>query len=112
MTPSEVLRAARAKIEDERCWTKGASARDADGYPLSPYAPDAVCFCAFGAVLNALDDRCVVAADAAPFIRFLRLETVGPVSFFNDTHTHADVLALFDRAIAAAERAERGEPGA
>ncbi len=46
----QALLAARALIANPVTWTTGASARDAGNRPISSMSPDAVCFCAIGAV--------------------------------------------------------------
>ncbi len=112
MTTREILIAARKKIERPECWTKGAYARRADGTYVGDsginedgfISADAVCFCALGAcraVSGSLTDE-------SPAARQIRDALGGrqyDLSAFNDapTTTHADVLALFDRAIAACE---------
>jgi hypothetical protein len=43
-------KAAADLIRDPARWTTGVSARDARGEPRGPYEPDAVCWCAYGAI--------------------------------------------------------------
>lgn len=95
----EVLRAARALIDTPEKWTQGCYAKDAKGNGLPPEDEDAVCFCASGALRHVdVDvDVCWPAFDA------LGLAVGGNIIEFNDSHSHADVLAAFDRAIAAEE---------
>lgn len=102
----DVLRKARELIARPEGWTKRANARDARGGIVGVGSGRATCFCAVGALWH---------ADAPNFhsVRALRdaLESVLPagvaieIEAFNDDPgtTHADVLALFDRAIAAEE---------
>lgn len=103
------LRAAKALIDTPDKWTKGVWARDADGADVSvDDVSAAVCFCSFGACKmavgfdNCVDDMMLALGGAIP-------EGSAAVSTpsFNDhpDTTHADVMALFDRAIAAAEDA-------
>ena len=111
MTPTEIaalLRKARAKIEQPECWTKGANARDKQGRRIdSEKSPKAACWCANGAIFWAAPDK----REAHQLLRILQLHasvtTLLYVHSFNDdpTTTHADILALFDRAIAAQEAA-------
>jgi hypothetical protein len=104
VTPRDVLVAARALIARPEAWTKGAFARAADGTRL--YVGERRrrrSRCAAGAYLAAggeTDDAGYMALCAA-------MGGVWAVSDFNDaeTTTHADVLAAFDRAIAAADGA-------
>lgn len=96
MTTVEVLRKARALIEDPEKWTQGHDARDADGNWAGIHSLQAHSFCATGALMRAGGD---VRSDAYEALR----EQMG-VNFlmeFNDSAetSHADVLAAFDRAI-------------
>jgi hypothetical protein len=104
MKPSEILRAARAKIATPERWTKGQFARDATGYWVSYDNSDAVGWCAEGAVYAVLLGH--VKAD--DLFVFLDRASGGNTPFFNDapSTTHADVMAMFDRAIALAEAEE------
>lgn len=97
ITVKEVLIAARAKIEDPKNWTQGECARDSKGKEVHSRNERAVCWCSIGAIAHASGfyygfDKTIAA-----------LESVipGSISTFNDTHTHAEVLAKFDEAIAA-----------
>lgn len=103
MKLSEVLRSARAKIEKAENWTQGEIARDTRGR-CNPKSPNAECWCAVGSI------DVVTGYDVDDYGDSLEiLETLAGMALdhFNDTHTHAEVLSLFDRAIAAAEA--RGE---
>lgn len=102
-----VLKAARATIEDPVHWVKGRFSRMVN---------DRVCYCAVGAVAETLGN-----VDGGSVTLSLELTKVletlaqalppstarpstAPVhrlTAFNDSSTHAQVLALFDRAIAA-----------
>ncbi len=101
MTTAQILRAARELIADERHWTTNVLARDAGGCLTMVASDDATCFCAVGALLKATGRSGITAArraieDAAGIERSRVFE-------WNDTHTHAEVLAAFDRAIATEE---------
>jgi hypothetical protein len=97
-TTREILIAARAKIERPECWTKGKYARDKDGESVTPNSRSAVCWCAIGAVHAAYP------SDAERTLIRLSwfVPTKGGISTYNDypETTHADILALYDRAIA------------
>ena len=96
----EVLRAARAKIERPECWTKRALARDALGHPIRPEQDEAFCYCTLGAICSVNGYQ----ADAIDFLRDFVPGKKRSLGDFNDDPrtTHADILALFDRAIAKA----------
>lgn len=109
-TVKETLIAARKLIEKPENWTKGAHARDSEGVDVWPDDSSSVCFCASGAVRLASSGSALEL-----FIGQKMLEECLPPSLgydqipsFNDAPetTHADVLALFDRAIAACDTNE------
>lgn len=94
MTTLETLKAMRELLSAPERWTKGECARDASGNRVDISSPDATCFCLIGAaglvgefksVMDLLD----------------RLVAPGPASCWQDApeRTHAEVLALLDRAI-------------
>lgn len=96
MTTREVLIAARAKISDPTHWLKGALATDDLGNDVQPC--HASKFCMIGAVVASQDNYYDRESE-----NFLRAQIDGGfLDTFNDSHTHAEVLALFDTAIAAA----------
>jgi hypothetical protein len=105
VTPLEVLKAARKRIEKPEAWTTGSLARTFLGFDVGEQHPDACCWCAIGAVYSV---PAVVLG--ARDIAHEAMERALPPGFdaverFNDNRytTHADVLALFDRAIASLE---------
>lgn len=105
MTVKEVLIAARAKIADPANWAKGSFATDKNGSPVWETSKDACRFCSAGAVYLACREfevgypAYVVPSHSA--INALNRVMGDSVGKFNDTHTHAEVLAKFDEAIAA-----------
>lgn len=114
MTTVELLREARRLIVDYG-WTQGCSARNLDRKPVAVSDPAAVAFCATGAIERA------VYADSASFIKELVLHAlahgmggnysedyVRSIVDFNDAlgRTADQVVAVYDRAIAWAERRE------
>lgn len=103
---AEMLRAARALIDTPEKWTQRQFAKDAAGHTIDFVNPDAVCFCACGALrrlhgINGRVERVLADAMSSPSGEVAAVRIVN----FNDTHTHAEVLAAFDRAIEEAERA-------
>jgi hypothetical protein len=93
------LTKARELISDPARWTQGEYARDAKGAEVKPGSKYATCWCALGAV------RKVTRRDSAAHgvLTALQKHCEGPtVTLFNDGHDHADVLAMFDRAIESA----------
>lgn len=97
-----LLESARARIEKEENWTQGELARGPSGMGLYVYDPAATCWCAEGAlaVSAAAGDFKWTYSDAVKFLG-LMLGTLSnnTLYYFNDNHTHAEVLALFDKSI-------------
>lgn len=110
----DVLKGARDLLSDPDRWTaSGQYAVGADGYtPADPREGNARAFCALGAcsrvgwfdLLTFADEEGGLAREIRAALREVAGENVID---FNDTHSHAEVLALFDKAIAA-EEAKRG----
>lgn len=104
MTPAEILRAAKEKISDPARWCQGSSARNSLGYPVNSDNSRAAAWCAQGAVAAAGDSALTVHA-AMSFLNCAAGELMPGYhpSGVNDLRGHADVMAMFDRAIALAE---------
>ncbi len=97
----ETLVAARVLISKEEHWTRGGGARTESDWCL-PNDPGAICWCSLGAIGRAIGTD---HGDEALFndcVEFIRNDGLGGVSMYNDTHTHAEVLARLDLAIARA----------
>lgn len=112
----EILREARALIAEPEHWTTNVLFRDAEGSVMfrprqgepgwnrgirpRPYA-----FCSLGALQYAAaqgEDK----QDAVwPATNMLRFSMDGSVASFNNSHSHAEVLEAWDRAIAKLEAA-------
>lgn len=100
----EILIAARKKIENRRNWIQRLSACRVDGSHCPPTDSAAVGWCALGAIRsivgegaeeNVLFEKAYATINAVSDSRF--------IAGFNDTSTHEQVLALFDKAIANAD---------
>lgn len=100
MSALDMLREGRDRVA--RGWAQGAYARDRDGRSVYAWTPEACAWCALGALRVSGDFGADYDAARAALEKFTPALAVAP---FNDatTTTQADVLALFDRAIAAAE---------
>lgn len=103
MSKIQILKAAKALIADPANWTQGVSARGKSGRQVNVDGRAAVCFCSIGAIKR-------VCIDSGNFdnyyetVRFVnKIEGGDGFVVFNDNHTHSEVMALWDRAIAAAE---------
>lgn len=104
MDTIEILKSARKLIEKPENWTQRAHARDYWGISVPSYSPFADCFCAVGAVQRVTDAQRYCGSSEA--LDALSREAGGHVPTFNDTHSHEEVLALFDTAIANLEAAQ------
>lgn len=98
----DVLITARGFIDTPEKWTKGLPAKDAEGFATSPHDAFAVCFCALGAIEKAA--RIVKKDHASQVCRFVGDVISKRLVDFNDNMntTHADILEVFDKVIAAA----------
>jgi hypothetical protein len=102
MTPLQILKIGRARISHPSAWSQGKMIRE-DGSR-----------CALGSLLHE-DKFEEIHYDAARYLA-RALGFIGPthecgsiVAAYNDNHTHAQVLAMFDRAIELAEYHEEAE---
>jgi len=110
-TVLEVLIAARELISVPKRWTQHTFALDAHGDESEPNEPGAVCWCALGAIRHVCGessraDWSLLALSADDALEVVLPRHVDGIDAFNDDAAtqHADVIAAFDRAIAA----ERG----
>jgi hypothetical protein len=103
MDTVEILEKARELISDESRWTRGWFAKTADGYRCNPLSLGAECFCALGALSKVMGTNYgeLTGKTATERLRS-SLPSGCNITGFNDSATHAEVLDLFDRAIAAA----------
>lgn len=105
MSPHDLLKAARALIAEPERWTQGACARDTSGRACTTVSPHAVRYDTIGALDAAgSDDRNYNEARRALLVAIG--DPVCGLSGWNDTHTHAEVLAGWDAAIAATAPAQ------
>lgn len=102
---AEILRAARARIEDPKHWTQCEMARNSAYAAVPANDPTACQWCTEGAVAAEMDVDSVSLCDGVwKFVRETSHELFRSAAFIvNDTRTHADVLDLFDASIARAE---------
>ena len=109
----KILQDARALISKPERWTQGAFARTVDGISVHAWSNHATRFDAVGALMRSIDyaigkqnhillvNNAVNALRAVMFIGDVGCKHPVEAMFaYNDTHSHAYVLALFDSAIA------------
>lgn len=98
MTTLQILKRARNKIADRKQWTQFAFARSAGSGQVSPRSRQAVRWCAAGA-LHAVTTNLL--GESLAFLEgFVEDRSLAA---YNDSHRHAEVVALFDKAIAILE---------
>lgn len=102
---SERLRATRALVATTATWTKGAYARTASGRKTDFDRPDAVQFCAMGALKRVVVRDVISIGTTAAYLRSPAGETGYLFVVWHDRPetAHDEVLARVDWAIAQAE---------
>lgn len=113
-TESQLVREARALITDKAHWRQGFYAGDAVNLDNNWYPEDsqATRFCMLGAIwkVSGHELKGAVATQSlppnAPHVDAVLQDLTGYTApaRFNDEHTHAEVLALMDKAAAELER--------
>ena len=102
----EVIQRALTLIAVQETWTRGVLARNAQGMPVSPFAPDAVRFCAIGALRNAafqiMQGNECAAMQLARAIEFEVLSMGASLESVNDGGGREAVAALLRKELAAA----------
>lgn len=101
MTTLEILKAARELISVPERWTQKESARHKNGNAIDWYDPNASCWCSSGALSKVFGSGSYRSLTNCSGI--LNEVAGGSFVYYNDAHTHAEVLAMFDRAISIAE---------
>lgn len=115
MNARDILTAARAKITNRVSWVQGWDAQDGGGFEAPPTSGIACAWCSNGAIASvdgpmpeSKKARAYLASAMGNAYRHPEQSIVA----FNDTKTHTEVLAAFDRAIKAAEaESSRATPG-
>lgn len=106
MKPSQTLQAARDLISDPKRWTQGWFAKDDQGTDTHSLSPQAACWCSLGALTKAAGSG-YYSRELGYLEKVLDAKTGQGVSQFNDSHTHAEVVEVFDEAIKLAKEAEK-----
>lgn len=103
MTTLKALKSARKKIESPINWIQGEYAKNIFDSKVGPTGKNAFCFCAIGALCSVTRKGAWTVVLDPAFSALQSTIGVEPVHEFNDSHTHAEVLAAFDEAIARLE---------
>lgn len=98
LSAAETLQKARDLIADPAHWTQRTAARDAATTPVPVASPYAKSFCTLGAVDRAAGFDSHGFYDATAFL-YQVIGSAESIAQFNDSHTHEEVIALFDAAI-------------
>jgi hypothetical protein len=93
----DLLTAGQNLIRDPQHWTQKAFARTKEGHAVNELEPKAVCFCTLGALFKANQGGSGQTCEDA-FRILHQVIPPGGIPMFNDNHTHAEVMAAFDRA--------------
>ncbi len=98
MNTLEILTQGLELIRDPKHWTQEHLARDSDGAPLHFASLAAACsWCSLGALIKVCPE-----IDASYYLARRHLEqAAAPLSIdnFNDSHTHQQVVQLWEKAI-------------
>lgn len=106
MTTADLLRKGRDLISDPEHWCQGDYAVSRYGTAVETNSPAVYALCAIGALANVLDHPSgwgVPGWCRAPLQTAAEEEGWDAPHILNDRTTHADVMAMYDRAIELAE---------
>lgn len=94
----KLLQDARNLISKPENWTQDDFAKTADGSGTYSCSDEAVCWCSLGALIKVSppDEN---NQTKKPAKLALRKAMGGAIAIFNDAHTHAEVIAAWDKAI-------------
>lgn len=93
------LTEARDLISDRKRWCQGSRAKDTHGRIVEPNSPDAVKWCATGAICKVLNLEYIDPRHIARLHRKALQRMVGSIETYNDSRSHKQVLAIFDETI-------------
>jgi hypothetical protein len=104
MKSSEFLKKAKALIDTPSKWTTGAWAKNAAGTHVMPENPGSVCFCTTGAMFRIEHDLNLHDVTLNKAVEYVKgAMNTRHIPDFNDSHTHAEVMAAWENAISTAE---------
>ncbi len=105
-TPKDVLLGVKELLSDPNKWTQGAAAVDNEGGSVYPTDRSACQFCLIGGVSRVLgqgpfSEKSTLHAEVCEVLRSACREIAGNayLTRYNDSHTHAEVMGLLDKAI-------------
>jgi len=105
-SPRQILEEGRALLSKPENWTQRVAARDIHGIRVGSTEEYACSWCSYGALNKVDPDHGWQRSDAEEHLEQAAKELQpGCVSYvhFNDSHTHSEVLQMWDKAIQNAE---------
>ena len=100
-TPKEIFLEAFALVKNPETWCQGAYALNAAGEVAHANADEACRWCSAGALVRQFNKNTLSALGGEPrfdhLMRLLHEESDGGLVHFNDTHSHPEVVALWER---------------
>ena len=106
MTPLEVLKGARELISDRSRWMKGNMARARNDLVCGPDHPEAVRWCALGAIWKVGGRTDDFSTPSYMACAQFSVDHHLPITSINDTGGHEQILAALDVTIARLETEE------
>ena len=103
MKISEILIEAKKKIYTPEKWTASTLARDSKNQEVDFDSKNAVCFCSIGALKVEFHEKNIPNSTWYSCIKALSGTMDVGAALFNDVHTHEEVMAAWDKAIAATQ---------
>ena len=95
------LIAARELIADPAHWTTGTYARHKNGNSIGPEESNACQWCSIGALRKVMGSPAILCVTGSEGAALSEQMDGFDIASFNDTRTHAAVIAAWDRAIEA-----------
>lgn len=113
MKTSEILIKAKEVIVNPENWIQNYFAYNKNGHPVGRGThPDAVCFCSVGAIQKVIGDKgdaseeFLSARKVREVTKVLTIAAGETITDYNDTHTHSEVMEVWDKAIKNAIQSE------
>ena len=100
MNARQALLQIRSLLSDPVRWSKGAPARNAQGYSIGAQDPTATCYCVVGATYKVAQGKVDGTVYLAAIEKLRQTQDVAlAIGLYNDSLTHQQLLAWIDRAI-------------
>lgn len=93
-----ILKEARQRISKEENWTQEVAALDGNNDSVYPTESDACMWCSLGTVVACQKTHKISELSFAIKELYKTIDYIG-IGKYNDTHTHKEVLEMFDKTI-------------